>query len=157
MLNWSKKKVTTWYVISHIVLFLLLFVAPIITITINYEIKFDDATSIALMGKCLLLGFFIFGALKVKKVANKWPKGKFKYTIFMLFSLALIGVMFFLVYLFESNVELASLTVKICLCFIAAATLLNGLFIVYLDDVVYLDEKAKEKTLIEERAAKIGK
>lgn len=155
--KWSKKQLTTASCICYTIYVLFMLVAPIIVICVNYDIFHKvDKVKISGIALILLLIFTFVGVTQIKKLITKLPditlkQQKVKYSIELIYSLIIPGIIVVALYFFKVNFELAMNTSITCLIFIFVGILEDGLFLKYLSKEHDLRNKAREKNEVEKR------
>ena len=162
--NFSKNKMRWVTIASYVTYFLISIFAPVLTICIKFGLFNGEGTStkVSISGwaMVLLLIVAVVGVTLLKKAIAKIPDVKlnmarFKYTLQTVSSSIPPLVAFYVIHLFQTNLETACETGYWIAVFYMIAALFDGIVISGIDRENRFRQKAAEKVEIEKRADKV--
>lgn len=149
MINWSNKKLNIWYAITIVCQMLLLLVAPILTVILTYGVQ--SKLSMNIFAIVIAIIFIVIFLLKMKKIVDGMQRGTKKNIFMMIYKLIFICAAVLCLYELKTNFDVAFKTMTICLIFVSASVILDGLFFKKIDEIYHYNALAKEKLNVERR------
>lgn len=138
--NWSKKKMLVVTFACYLIYSCLLLVGPAVTIMLKYDIFNYAKNNNRLSGIALLflVVFLLYAYIMACKFLNKLPQittneQRFKFGIQTFLKIIPFGSVILALWIARDNVILAFDTALICLIFILAAIVFDGLYIKFID------------------------
>lgn len=138
--TWSKKKIWVATIVCYLIYSCLLLVGPAVTIMLKYDIFKHAENNNRLSGIALLflVVFLLYAYIMACKFLNKLPQvtineQRFKFGTQTALKIIPLGAAIFALWIARDNVILAFNTALICLAFILAAVVFDGLFIKFID------------------------
>ena len=149
MKNWSNNKLRFIYIITHLIYLILILVAPIVIIILNYNLT--ATYKLSGFGMILMLIFGVVGLLNLKKIISKFPKAKIKFTLDFCYSSLYLILIISVLHMFTLNFDLAYKTILECIGFIFAAIIIDNFGISFLDLEYSYRRQAQNNAEIERR------
>lgn len=149
MINWSNTKLNVWYGITIVVQTLLLLVAPIVTIIVIYGD--EDMINYSMFAIVIGIIFIVLFIKKMKKIIDNMARSTKKNILVMCYKLLFMGCAGFCLYELKTNFEVAFMTIAICLIYVVASIILDGLFFKKIEEIYHYNALANEKLNVERR------
>ena len=136
--QWSKKTMLAVTIIFYIIYFLLVVIAPTITIICKYNILENGMKKVTGFGIIVIVVCGLASYLFIKKAITKLPsisvtEQRFKFGIETLIDCIPLAIILFALFVIKDDLDLAFSTFRICMIEFFVAILYNGLFIKFID------------------------
>lgn len=160
----SKSQFNVVRFISELINIMLLIVGPSIVVCTKYKIFEKTAVSTTLkitgVGIILVIILGLYFYTKIVQMINKFPETRLsqqriKFTVQMVFGLVPVGMILLGLVLAKDNVNLAFDTATICMSFILASKLFDGICLKYVHAELNLREEAAKVNEVESRRNKV--